>query len=171
MSVRRYRVTIGDRTLEVEVRGSDAATEFLIDDRASSAELIAPRGDGLSRMRVGKRMYDFLVVPGQGRCVLAIEGVTLEVLVEDERAARLASYVRGLTRTSGLEAIAAPMPGLVLSVSVELGQYVGSGQSLIVLQAMKMENELGSPRDGTVKAVNVQPGQAVDQGQVLIELE
>jgi biotin carboxyl carrier protein len=63
------------------------------------------------------------------------------------------------------------MPGLVLSVSVELGQYVGSGQSLIVLQAMKMENELGSPRDGTVKAVNVQPGQAVDQGQVLIELE
>jgi biotin carboxyl carrier protein len=97
--------------------------------------------------------------------------VSLEVLVEDERAARLASYVRGLTRTSGLEAIAAPMPGLVLSVSVELGQYVGSGQSLIVLQAMKMENELGSPRDGTVKAVNVQPGQAVDQGQVLIELE
>jgi biotin carboxyl carrier protein len=171
MPARRYRVTIGGRALQVEVRGSGCASEMLIDERPYAAELLAARADGLSRLRVGERMYDFLMAPGQGHCLLAIEGVTLDVLVEDERAARLAPFVRRATRASGLEAITAPMPGLVLRVCVEPGQHVGSGQSLVVLRAMKMENELGSPREGTVKAVNVAAGQAVDQGQLLVELE
>jgi biotin carboxyl carrier protein len=63
------------------------------------------------------------------------------------------------------------MPGLVVRVNVEPGRAVTAGESLVVLQAMKMENELASPRDGTVKAVAVEPGQAVEQGQVLVELE
>jgi biotin carboxyl carrier protein len=171
MAARRYRVTIDGRALQVEVGGSGGANEMLIDDRPYAVELLAACSDGLSRLRVGQRMYDFLAAPGQGHCLLAIEGVTLDVLVEDERAARLAPFVRAATRASGLEAITAPMPGLVLRVSVEPGQHVGSGQSLVVLQAMKMENELGSPREGTVKAVNVKPGQPVDQGQLLVELE
>jgi biotin carboxyl carrier protein len=63
------------------------------------------------------------------------------------------------------------MPGLVVRVDAEVGQQVSAGQCLVVLQAMKMENELGAPSNGTVKQIHVEPGQAVEHGQLLLELE
>jgi biotin carboxyl carrier protein len=63
------------------------------------------------------------------------------------------------------------MPGLVVRVGVEPGQVVRRGQVLVVLQAMKMENELSAPRDGTVREIRVRAGQAVDHGEVLAVLE
>jgi len=67
--------------------------------------------------------------------------------------------------------IKAPMPGLVLSVSVAAGQTVQKGDSLLILEAMKMENVIKSPGEGVVKAVAIQQGQAVEKGFVLIEME
>jgi pyruvate carboxylase subunit B len=61
------------------------------------------------------------------------------------------------------------MPGLVVRVSVEPGQAVESGAGVLVLEAMKMENELRATSAGIVRAVRVQPGQAVERGQVLVE--
>jgi biotin carboxyl carrier protein len=63
------------------------------------------------------------------------------------------------------------MPGLILEVSVSEGDEVREGDSLCVLEAMKMENALLSPRDGKIKAVNVSKGGTVDKGDLLIEFE
>ena len=63
------------------------------------------------------------------------------------------------------------MPGLVVAVPVEPGQSISRGTTLVVLSAMKMQNELTAPADGTVKEVLVSTGQTVDQNQVLIRLE
>jgi pyruvate carboxylase subunit B len=63
------------------------------------------------------------------------------------------------------------MPGLVLRVQVAAGQRVAEGGGLVVLEAMKMENELKAPATGVVKAVRVSPGEAVEKGQVLVEFE
>jgi pyruvate carboxylase subunit B len=63
------------------------------------------------------------------------------------------------------------MPGLVLRVQVAVGQQVAAGSGLVVLEAMKMENELKSRAPGVIKAVRVQPGEAVEKGQVLVEFE
>jgi biotin carboxyl carrier protein len=63
------------------------------------------------------------------------------------------------------------MPGLVLRVQVEAGERVEAGKGLVVLEAMKMENELKSRAPGVVKAVRVRPGEAVEKGQVLLEFE
>jgi pyruvate carboxylase subunit B len=63
------------------------------------------------------------------------------------------------------------MPGLVLRVLAEAGQEVGVGAGLVVLEAMKMENELKAPAAGMVGAIRVQPGQAVEKGQVLVEFQ
>jgi biotin carboxyl carrier protein len=63
------------------------------------------------------------------------------------------------------------MPGLVVKVLCEPGQQVEAGQALVVLQAMKMENELSLARAGTVKEVPAQPGQTVDQGAILVVVE
>lgn len=67
-------------------------------------------------------------------------------------------------------AITAPMPGTVLSVAVEVGASVTKGQTLLVLEAMKMENEIQAPSDGTVKEVNASQGLSVNAGDTLIVL-
>lgn len=67
--------------------------------------------------------------------------------------------------------IKAPMPGLILSLKVEEGQEVEEGQSLLILEAMKMENNFSSPIAGIIKSIAVKEGQAVDKGQILIEFE
>lgn len=66
--------------------------------------------------------------------------------------------------------VAAPMPGTIVSVNVTQGQAVKSGDVLVILEAMKMENEIKAPADGTVASVNVNKGESVDSGQTLVTL-
>ncbi len=75
----------------------------------------------------------------------------------------------GLTKQVNF--IKAPMPGLILEISVAVGQFVKANDDLIILGAMKMENSFLSPRDGIIKSISVVIGQAVDKGQLLIEFE
>jgi biotin carboxyl carrier protein len=70
-----------------------------------------------------------------------------------------------------VNAIKAPMPGLILEISVAVGQEVKENDNLIILGAMKMENSFLSPRDGVIKSISVAVGEAVDKGQLLIEFE
>lgn len=75
----------------------------------------------------------------------------------------------GLTKQ--VNAIKAPMPGLILEISVFVGQSVKENDNLIILGAMKMENSFLSPRDGVIKSISVSTGDAVEKGQLLIEFE
>ena len=70
-----------------------------------------------------------------------------------------------------VNAIKAPMPGLILEISVTVGHEVQEGDNLLILEAMKMENSFDSPRAGVIKSIAVEKGQAVDKGQLLIEFE
>ncbi len=74
-------------------------------------------------------------------------------------------------RTKVVNAIKAPMPGLILEISVTVGQEVKVNDPLLILEAMKMENSFLSPRDGVIKSIAVEKGHAVDKGQLLIEFE
>ena len=74
-------------------------------------------------------------------------------------------------KTKVVNAIKAPMPGLILEISVEVGQSVKENDPLLILEAMKMENSFLSPRDGIIKSIAVVKGHAVDKGQLLIEFE
>ena len=74
-------------------------------------------------------------------------------------------------KTKVVNAIKAPMPGLILEISVEVGQAVKENDPLLILEAMKMENSFLSPRDGIIKSIAVVKGNAVDKGQLLIEFE
>ena len=74
-------------------------------------------------------------------------------------------------KTKQINAIKAPMPGLILEISVSVGQEVKEGDNLIILEAMKMENSFASPRNGKIKSISVAKGDAVDKGQLLIEFE
>lgn len=94
-------------------------------------------------------------------------GQRFEVQVEDERAKTLAGVVK-TAQDTGDVLMRAPMPGLVRGIALEVGDSVARGQTVVVLEAMKMENDLGSPRDGTLKEVRVRVGQTVNQGEVLV---
>lgn len=74
-------------------------------------------------------------------------------------------------RTKVVNAIKAPMPGLILEISVEVGHIVKENDPLLILEAMKMENSFLSPRDGVIKSIAVEKGNAVDKGQLLVEFE
>ncbi|MCB0443032.1 MAG: acetyl-CoA carboxylase biotin carboxyl carrier protein subunit [Flavobacterium sp.] len=74
-------------------------------------------------------------------------------------------------KTKQINAIKAPMPGLILEINVSVGQEVKENENLLILEAMKMENSFASPRDGVIKSIAVAKGDAVDKGQLLIEFE
>ncbi|HKT39155.1 MAG TPA: acetyl-CoA carboxylase biotin carboxyl carrier protein subunit, partial [Ktedonobacterales bacterium] len=95
-----------------------------------------------------------------------VRGQVYRVRLADERARTLASLAGG-AHASGDANIRAPMPGLVSHVLVEEGVEVQRGQAVVVLEAMKMENDLPAPRAGVVKSLRVSKGQAVNQGDLL----
>jgi biotin carboxyl carrier protein len=109
--------------------------------------------------------------PFKKRFLIAYRGHIYRVTIQDKN--DLLIDQMGYTQTQGTksEHIKAPMPGLVLEIKVKSGDQVKQGDSLIVLEAMKMENVLKAHHDGAVRVVNVEKGQAVDKGQVLIEIE
>ena len=96
-----------------------------------------------------------------------VAGQRFEVKVEDERTKVLAGLVKSAAAT-GEAKVQAPMPGLVIGVPLEEGATVKQGQTVVVLEAMKMENDLASPIAGIIKEIRVSKGQTVDQGQVLV---
>lgn len=67
--------------------------------------------------------------------------------------------------------IKAPMPGLILEIKIEVGQEVKENDTLLILEAMKMENALTSPREGVIKSISVKKGDAVDKNELLIEFQ
>jgi len=162
----KYFVTVRDRELEVEVDG-DRVT---VDGREVRAELHQVPGTPLRRLTVGGRTVQWPVDRrGTGGWVVAPYGEAWEVEVLDERTRHirgLAGAGRGQTADRSLRA---PMPGLVVRVEVEEGQAVTPGQGVVVLEAMKMENELRATSEGVVSAVRVAAGSTVEKGDVLVE--
>ena len=102
--------------------------------------------------------------------------ITLEVLEGEAAAAApkaapaAAPAAPAAKAPAGAQAINAPMPGTILAVNVKPGQAVKRGDVLVVLEAMKMENEIMAPKDGTVTAVNVQKGSTVESGALLVTI-
>jgi biotin carboxyl carrier protein len=107
--------------------------------------------------------------PGGGSLYSAqVDGARYVITVQDPR--RWSRMRGGLTR-QGRQQITAPMPGKVVRVLVAEGQRVEAGQGVVVVEAMKMQNEIKSPKDGTVVKVLAEPGQTINGGEVLAVVE
>jgi len=91
--------------------------------------------------------------------------------VLDERALLMAQRTGGFANDTGEVNIKSPMPGLIVAVRVELGQTVKAGDTVVILESMKMQNELKASKDGTVGTVHVQPGQTVEQNKILLTIQ
>src|SRR5262249_22295949 len=116
---------------------------------------------------MGNQRYEVLAHGGE----VSLNGIGYSAEVQDEAHARLAQMTGARGGGHARRGLKAPMPGLVVKVLTEAGQTVQAHQPLVVLQAMKMENELFLARPGVVKSVGVNVGQTVEAGQVLVVLE
>jgi biotin carboxyl carrier protein len=164
----RYIVTISGRSLEVEVDG-----EQVLVGGQSHAAALGSAADGLTRQLLidGRPRTLIIRSSGRGQWMLNVGGDRWEVEVIDERTRHIRSLTGGGERATGPAALRAPMPGLVVRVLVEPGQAVEAGAGLVVLEAMKMENELKASAGGTVSAIRSHAGEAVEKGQVLVEFQ
>jgi biotin carboxyl carrier protein len=164
----RYIVTVGEREMEVDVDGE----RVTVGGRPHSASLAVIPGTLLRQLVVDGRPLALAVTElGRGRWGLTVQGERWEAEALDERARHIRSLTNGADRPKGPGALRAPMPGLVVRVEVEPGQSVTPGVGMVVLEAMKMENELKAAGSGVVRSVLVGPGEAVEKGQVLVEFE
>lgn len=162
----KYSVTLAGRTIEVEVDGE----RVTVNGRRHAASLGVIPGTCLRHLLVDGRPISLVMVAGGGGCWEVMDrGDRLDAEVVDERTRHIRSLAEGAGRPVAAPALRAPMPGLVVRIQVEEGQAVVAGGGVIVLEAMKMENELRAPADGVVRAVRVRPGEAVEKGQVLVE--
>lgn len=102
---------------------------------------------------------------------LEIDGETYEVEIKDELDQMLDQMGFSTVSTKQIKEVKAPMPGMVLEVTVQDGQEVQEGDKLLILGAMKMENSIMIHANAKIKRVTVKAGQAVEKGQILVELE
>lgn len=164
----KYFVDLGGREIAVEVDG-DRVT---IDGRSYHVALQPVGGTPLRQLTVDGRPRLLAVQAlARGRWLLGTGGERREVEVVDERTRHIRSLTARATASAGGGVLKAPMPGLVVRIQVEPGAAVQAGAGVLVLEAMKMENELRAAGPGVVRAVRVQPGQAVEKGQVLVEFD
>ncbi|MFI5206664.1 MAG: biotin/lipoyl-containing protein [Gemmatimonadales bacterium] len=163
-----YTVEIAGQRFEVEVEGD----KVLLDGRDARAALGGTPGGVLRRLVRGpaSRSFQALAAEGRGAWRLTSEGQRLDAVVLDPRARAVREAGTG-AKAPHKGTVRAPMPGKVLRVLVEAGLPVTQGQALIVVEAMKMENELRSPGAGTVDRVHVRAGDTVEKGAPLIELK
>ncbi|MGN6391011.1 MAG: biotin/lipoyl-containing protein [Gemmatimonadales bacterium] len=164
----KYVVAVAGRELEVEVDG-DRVT---VAGRSLPATLAAAPATPVRQLLLDGRAEALAVESlGGGRWALTLRGERHEVEVVDERTRHIRSLTGGADRGRGPGVLRAPMPGLVVRVQAQPGQAVTPGSGLVVLEAMKMENELRSSAAAVVRAVRVAPGEAVEKGQVLVEFD
>lgn len=163
----KYFVTVGGQEVEVAIDGE----RVTVGGRTVAVRQSAIPGTPLRQVMIDRRP---LLVPlerqGPGRWSVTAWGERIDATVLDERARHIQGMVRQSEAPAHGGVIRAPMPGLVLRVLATAGQAVAPGQGVLVLEAMKMENEIKASAPGVVTAILVQPGQAVEKGQVLLQL-
>lgn len=164
----KYVVTLEGAQHEIVVDG-DRVT---IDGNAARAHIEMVHGTPVCHLVLDGRSHTFAVAASGsgGRWTLVDRGELVEVEVLDERTRYIRSLVGAGKAQAGSGVIKAPMPGLVVKVLVEPGAAVSAGQGLVVLEAMKMENEIKAAAAGVVETVSVRAGQAVEKGAVLVVL-
>ncbi len=175
----RYIASLGDQRFTINVEENGQQRQIALDgtiyavDWLRIGSTLAGAGAGRYSLLINNRSYEVVIRrleaddEGGQRYEVLIAGQPYQVRLEDERERALTNLAGG-ARESGDASIKAPMPGLVVSIPVSPGEQVERGQTVAVLEAMKMENDLSTPRSGIVKEIKVAQGQAVNQGQPLV---
>ena len=161
----KYVAVINDHSFEIEI---DSDGQIEVNGEARDVDFLN-LGGSLYSIITENRSLEAVIDDDEGKIAVMMDGRLIETQVLDERAVLLAQRRGGLGMRSG--EVHAPMPGLIVSVTVEKGQAVAQGETLVILESMKMQNELQSPISGTVQSIHVSSDQTVDKNDLLIEIQ
>ena len=163
-----YHVTIGSRTVTVELEGD----RVIVDGTdAGSAEIAAMPGTDVKHLLLNGRSVTLVARRDDEGWDLHVDGWPVRADVVDERTRAIRAMTGRAGAAQGPKPVRAPMPGMIVRTEVNVGDQVRAGQGVVVMEAMKMENELKAETDGVVARVLITPGQAVEKGTVLVEFE
>ena len=163
----KYVTTIEGKEFEIEVVDD---RHVRVGDRLLEVNFETVSGQPVYSLIVDGKSYESYVYPGDEDWQVLLRGRQFQAKVEDEREKRLKAAAGGGVAEGGEFHLKAPMPGLVVAIPVAEGQEVKKGQVLVILESMKMQNELKCPRDGTISHIKVKAGESVEQKQILLNL-
>lgn len=164
----KYITTIGGREFEVELIDDD---HVIVNGVTYAVDFNSIGDQPVYSMIVDGNSYEAYVYPDDEGWQVLLHGRLFPTTVEDEREKRLRAASAGAVAQRGEFHLKAPMPGLVVAIPVEEGQAIEKGDVLVVLESMKMQNELKAPRDGVISRLRVAKGDSVDQRQTLLSVE
>jgi pyruvate carboxylase subunit B len=165
----KYQVTIGDKKFEVDINGNDPA--ITVNGRKVTVDYKRFKGGKLHSLLADNVKFEFDLEKSNGGYDIWHSSGSMFAEVIDEKTNRLRKLMGETGGKAKLAQLKAPMPGLVVAVQVETGQEVKRGDGLVIVEAMKMENELKATGAGKVKEIKVKQGQAVEKNEVLVVFE
>ena len=160
----KYVALINDQQYEIEI---DNDGIVLVDGEVRDVDFLN-LGGSLYSLITENKSFEAVIDDDEGKIAVMMRGRLFEAQVLDERAMLLMQRRGG--QPTGTGEVHAPMPGLIVDITVESGQVVKQGDTLIILESMKMQNELKSPVEGVVRTIHVEAGQAVDKNDLLAEI-
>lgn len=162
----KYVTTIEDREFTVEIIDEK---HIRVNDQVLEVDFMPVNGQPVYSLLISGRSYEAYVYPEEKDWQVLLRGRQYQAQVEDEREKRLKT-AGGVNVEGGEFHLKAPMPGLVVSIPVSEGQVIKKGEVVVILESMKMQNELKSPKDGTVHRIRIKPGESVEQRQAILSV-
>lgn len=162
----KYVTTIKDKTYEIEIQKDGS---LLVNGEPRNVDFLT-LGPSLYSVIMENQSYELVIETHDAGIQVQMRGHLYTGEVLDERAQLMAMQRGSQVADSGEINIKSPMPGLIVALPFGEGEQVAAGQTIIILESMKMQNELKAPRDGVISRVHVQTGQSVEQNTVLISL-
>lgn len=163
----KYEVTAGSQVFQVEVEDDG---QVRLDGEAVSYDFQEARDPNLYSLILDKESHEMRISVEDEAYQVLLMGDNIAVTVLDERSRRLAGVRKRLGADSGDVLVKAPMPGLIIDVLVKVGDEVALGQTLVILESMKMHNEFKAPRNAKVKEIRVEVGDKVLPKQTMVIL-
>jgi biotin carboxyl carrier protein len=163
----KYIATINEREYLVDIIDEGHVS---VDGTVYEIDFEVVSGQPVYSLLLDGQSYEAHVYTTEEEWQVLLQGRLYPVRVEDERERRLRTTLGGQMSASGEFQLRSPMPGLVVSLPVKEGQPVTKGDVLLILESMKMQNELKAPRDGTITRIRVKAGDNVEQKQILLSV-
>jgi len=164
----KYITTIDDVDFEVEILNDH---QVQLNGKVYEVNFEEISSEMIYSLIVDGNAYEVLISEDENEWQVLFRGTMYTAEVIDEREKRLRDASGELALSSGDFILQAPMPGLVVKVPVKEGKKVKKGDVLVILESMKMQNELKSPHKGTITEVNVKKGDRVEKREVMVVLE
>jgi len=164
----KYITIVEDKQYLIEIIDEKHVS---VDGKIYNIDFESVSGQPVYSLIVDGKSHEAYVQEGDDNWQVLMRGRLYPVKVEDEREKRLRVAAGGGVAETGEFHLKAPMPGLVIAIPVAEGQDVEKGQVLVILESMKMQNELKAPRDGKVSRIRVKPGESVEQKQALLSVQ